>query len=111
MSLYVISCQQTLFTCEQLPNLHVCGLPQQADQGWDPPTVLQGDLVVIVGLSVHQVPQSSTGAAVHVGHPVVQQIHQQLDSSLPSDLARGTGRGEKRRTLVDHNESIKTRSK
>lgn len=74
------------FTCEQLSDLHICGLPEQPDQSWYASAVLQGYLVVIVGFAVHQVPQGSTGAAVHVGHPVVQQVHQQLDATLSPDL-------------------------
>lgn len=74
-------------TCDQLPDLHVRRLPQQAHQSRDPSAVLQGDLVVVVGFAVHQVPEGSAGAAVHVGHPVVQQVHQQLDAALPTDLS------------------------
>lgn len=59
-------------TCEQLSDLHICGLPEQSDQGRDSSAVLEGDLVVIVGLAVDQVSEGSTGAAVHVSHPVVQ---------------------------------------
>jgi len=73
-------------TCEKLPDLHVCGLPEQSDQSGYASAVLQGDLVVVIGFAIHQIPQGSTGAAVHICHPVVQQVHQQLDSTLPSNL-------------------------
>lgn len=63
------------FTREQLSDLHICGLPEQPDQSWYAPAVLEGDLVVVVGFAVHQVPQGSTGTAVHISHPVVQQVH------------------------------------
>lgn len=73
-------------TCEQLSNFHVCGLPQQSHQSGDASTVLQGYLVVVIDFAVHQVPQCSTGTAVDICHPVVQQVHQQLDATLPPDL-------------------------
>lgn len=73
-------------TREQLSDLHIRGLPQQSDQSGYPSAVLEGDLVVVVGFAVHQVPQGSAGTAVDVGHPVVQQVHQQLDATLPPDL-------------------------
>ncbi len=73
-------------TCEQLSDLHICGFSEQSDQSRYASAVLQGDFVVIVGFAVHQVPQGSAGAAVHVGHSVVQQVHQQLDATLSPDL-------------------------
>lgn len=59
-------------TCDQFSDFYVSGLPQQADQGGNTATVLQGHFVLIVGLAVHQVPQGSAGAAVDLAHPVVQ---------------------------------------
>lgn len=85
-------CVWLISTCEQLSDLHVRGLSEQPDQSRDASTVLQGDFVVIIGFAVHQVPQGSAGAAVHVGHPVVQQVHQQLDAALPPDLRTEEGR-------------------
>lgn len=78
-------------TCEQLSDLHVCGLAEQSNQSRYAPAVLQRDLVVIVGFAVHQVPQGSAGATVHVSHPMVQQVHQQLNSTLPPDLSAEKG--------------------
>lgn len=69
-------------TCDQLPDLQVCGLAKQPHQRWNATTVFQGDLVVIISLPIHQVPQSPTGTAVDFRHPVVQQVHQELDASL-----------------------------
>lgn len=62
-------------TCEEFSDLHVSGLAQQSHQGWDAATVLQGDLVVVVGLAIDQVPKSPAGGAVHVRHTVVQKVH------------------------------------
>ena len=84
----------SVFTCEQLSDLHICGLPEQSHQSRYSSAVLQGDLVVVVGFAIHQVPQGSAGAAVHVGHPVVQQVHQQLDATLPPDLQTEQGDGD-----------------
>lgn len=78
-------------TCEQLSDLDVRGLPQQSHQSGYPSAVLEGDLVVVVGFAVHQVSQGSAGTAVDVGHPVVQQVHQQLDAALPPDLRKQEG--------------------
>ncbi|TNN55731.1 hypothetical protein EYF80_034031 [Liparis tanakae] len=74
-----------------LSDLHVCGLAEQSHQSRDAAAVLQGDLVVVIGFAVHQVPQGAAGAAVHVGHSVVQEVHQQLDSTLSPDLGKGGG--------------------
>lgn len=74
-------------TGQQLSDLHVRRLPQQPHESRDAPAVLQGDFVVVVGFAVHQVPQGAARAAVHVGHPVVQQVDQQLDSTLSTDLS------------------------
>lgn len=79
------------FTCEEFSDLHICGLPEQSDQGRYASAVLQSDLVVVVGFAVHQVPEGSAGAAVDVGHPVVQQVHQQLDATLSPDLKTEEG--------------------
>lgn len=73
-------------TCEQLSDLYICGFPQQSDQRRYPSTVLQSDLVVVIGFAVHQVPQGSAGAAVHIRHSVIQQVDEQLDATLPPDL-------------------------
>lgn len=59
-------------TCDQLSDFHISRLPQQADQGGDASAVLQGHFVLVVGFAVHQIPQRSAGAAVHLAHPVVQ---------------------------------------
>ena len=82
-----------LLTCEQLPYLHICGLPEQSDQSGYASTVLQCNLVVVIGFSIDQVPQGSAGAAVNISHPVVQQVHQQLDAALPPDLREEGGGG------------------
>lgn len=71
-----------VLTCDQLPDLQVCGLAQQPDQRGDATAVLQGNFVVIVGLAIHQVSQGSAGTTVDFGHPMVQQVHQELDASL-----------------------------
>lgn len=73
-------------TCDQFSDFHVSGLSKQANQSRNPSTVLQGYFVLIVGLAVHQIPQGSTGTAVNLTHPVVQQIDQQLNASLSTDL-------------------------
>lgn len=73
-------------TCNQLPDVHVRGFPQQTHQSWDSSTVLQGNLVVIVSFPIDEVPQSSAGAPVHLRHPMIQQVHQQRDTTLPPDL-------------------------
>lgn len=73
-------------TCEQFSDLHICGFAKKAHQGWDAPAVLQCDLVIVVGFAVHQVPQSTTSAAVHITHPVIQQVYQELDAPLSSYL-------------------------
>lgn len=69
-------------TCDQLPDLQVCGLAKQSHQRWDATTVFQGDFVVVIGLPIHQVPQSPTGTTVDFRHPVIQQVHQELYASL-----------------------------
>lgn len=69
-------------TCDQLPDLQVCGLAKQPHQRWNTTTVFQGDLVVIISLPIHQVPQSPTGTTVDFRHPVIQQVHQELYASL-----------------------------
>lgn len=69
-------------TCDQLPDLQVCGLAKQSHQRWDATTVFQGDLVVIISLPIYQVPQSPTGTTVDFRHPVIQQVHQELYASL-----------------------------
>ena len=74
-------------TCNKFFYFHVSSLPQQTDQGRNPTTVLQGDFVLVVGLSINQIPQSSAGAAVNLTHPVVQQVNQQLNASLFTDLS------------------------
>lgn len=77
-----------ILTCDQLPDLQVSGLAEQPHQGWDPATVLQGDFVVIIGLPVHQVSQGATGATVDFSHPMVQQVHQELDAPLSPYLKK-----------------------
>lgn len=64
-----------ILTGDELSNLHVIGLPQQADEGWDPVTVLDGHLVVIV-LAVGDVAQGTTSLAVDFRFGVVQEPHQ-----------------------------------
>lgn len=64
-----------ILTSDELSNLHVIGLPQQADQGRDAVTVLDGHLVVIV-LAVGDVAQGAASLAVHFGFGVVQKPHQ-----------------------------------
>lgn len=71
-----------MLTCDQLPDLQVGGLAEQPHQCWDACTVLQGDFVIIVGFPVHQVSQGSTGTTVDFRHPMIQQVHQELDASL-----------------------------
>lgn len=73
-------------TCDQFSYFYISSLPQQTNQGRNPATVLQGHFVLVVGLPVDEVPQSSAGASVNLAHPVVQQVHQQLDASLFADL-------------------------
>lgn len=73
-------------TCDQFSYFYISGLPQQTNQGGNPAAVLQGHFILVVGLAVDQVPQSSAGASVNLAHPVVQQVHQQLDASLFADL-------------------------
>ena len=87
--LWGLICSTAVFgwlTCEQLPDLHIGGLAQESHQGRDAAAVLQGDLVVVVGFAIDQVPQGPAGGAVHIRHTVVQQVHQQLDATLPADL-------------------------
>lgn len=62
-------------TCKEFSDLHISSLSQQSHQGRDAATVLKGDLVVIVGLAIDQVPKSPAGGAVHIGHTVVQKVH------------------------------------
>lgn len=64
-----------ILTSDELSDLHVIGLPQQADEGWDAITVLYGHLVVIV-LAVGDVAQGTTGFAVDLRFGVVQKPHQ-----------------------------------
>lgn len=71
-----------ILTCDQFPDLQVGGLAEQPHQRRDATTVFQGDFVVIVGLPVHQVSQGSAGTTVDFRHPMVQQVHQELDASL-----------------------------
>lgn len=73
-------------TCYQFPDVHIRGFPQQPHQGWDSSAVLQGDFVVVVGFPVDEVPQGSAGAPVNLSHPMIKQIHQQRDTTLPPDL-------------------------
>lgn len=75
-------------TCDQLSDVYIGGLAQQADQRRNASAVLQGNLVIVVSLAIHQVSQCSTSTPVHLGHSVVQQVHQQWDTSLPADLKR-----------------------
>lgn len=71
-----------VLTCDQLPDLQVGGFAEQPHQRWDTTTVFQGDFVVVVGLPIHQVSQRPTGTTVDFGHPMVQQVHQELDAAL-----------------------------
>lgn len=80
------SCEIARNTCEQLSDLHICGFAKEAHQSWDAPAVLQCDLVIIIGFAIDQVPQSATGTAVHIAHPVIQQVNQKLDAPLSSYL-------------------------
>lgn len=64
-----------LLTGDELSDLHVVGLPQQADEGRDAVTVLDGHLVVVV-LAVGDVAQGAAGFAVDLGLGVVQKPHQ-----------------------------------
>lgn len=63
-----------VLTGDELSDLHVVGLPQQADEGWDAVAVLDGDLVVVV-FAVGDVAQGSTGLAVNFRFGVVQEPH------------------------------------
>ncbi|KAG7227420.1 hypothetical protein INR49_000426 [Caranx melampygus] len=90
----------------QLSDLYICGLPEQSDQSRYPSAVLEGDLVVIIGFAVHQVSQGSTGTAVDVGHPVVQQVHQQLDATLPPDLRTEEGGRDYRMLIAGANSKL-----
>lgn len=72
----LITCLTTfILTGDELSNLHVIGLPQQADEGRDAVTVLDGHLVVIV-LAVGDVAQGTTSLAVDFRFGVVQEPHQ-----------------------------------
>lgn len=73
-------------TCDQLSDFNISCFPQKADQRWDPSAVLQGHFILVIGLAINQVPQSSAGTAVNLAHPVVQQVDQQLDAALSADL-------------------------
>lgn len=64
-----------ILTGDELSNFHVIGLPQQADEGRDAVTVLDGHLVVIV-LAVGDVAQGATSLAVDFRFGVVQKPHQ-----------------------------------
>ncbi len=75
-----------LSTCEQFSDLHVCRLAQEPHKCRDPTAVFQGDLVVVVGLAVNQVSECATGTPVHICQTVIQQVHQQLDTTLPPYL-------------------------
>ena len=77
-----------ILTCDQLPDLQVGSLAEQPHQGWNPTTVLQGNFVVIIGLPVHQVSQGATGTTVDFSHPMVQQVHQELDAPLSPYLEK-----------------------
>lgn len=73
-------------TCDQLPDLVVGGLPEEAQQGGHAATVPQRHLVVVGGFAVHQVPQRSAGALLDLGRLVVQLVHQVLDASQVTHL-------------------------
>lgn len=75
VSTVVFNLIMLILTSDELSNLHVVGLPQQADEGWDAITVLDGHLVVIV-LAVRDVAQGSASFAVDFGFGVVQEPHQ-----------------------------------
>lgn len=64
-----------ILTCDQLPDLQVGGLSEKPHQRWDATTVFQSNLVVIVGLPIHQVSQGSAGTTVDFCHPMIQQVH------------------------------------
>lgn len=71
----VFNIEMFILTSDELSNLHVIGLPQQADQGRDAVTVLDGHLVVIV-LAVGDVAQGTTSLTVDFRFGVVQKTHQ-----------------------------------
>lgn len=90
-------------TCDQFSYFYISGLPQQTNQGRNPAAVLQGHFILVVGLAVDQVPQGSAGASVNLAHPVVQQVHQQLDASLFADLnIKKSTRFSSSSTIRDH---------
>lgn len=70
-------CEVLIFvlTGDELSDLHVVGLPQQANEGWDAIAVLDGDLVVVV-FAIGDVAQGSTGLAVNFRFGVVQEPHE-----------------------------------
>lgn len=61
-------------TGDELSDLHVVGLPQQADEGWDAIAVLDGDLVVVV-FAIGDVAQCPTSLAVDLWFGVVEKPH------------------------------------
>lgn len=68
-----------LLTSDELSDLHVVGLPQQAHEGRDAIAVLDGDLVVVV-FAVGDVAQGPAGLAVDFRFGVVQQPNQNRNS-------------------------------
>lgn len=74
-------------TCDQLADLIVGGLAEEAEQGGHTAAVPQRHLVVVGGLAVHQVPQGPAGALLHLRHLVVQLVHQVLDAAQVTHLA------------------------
>lgn len=64
-----------VLTGDELSDLHVVGLPQQAHEGWDAIAVLDGHLVVVV-FAVGDVAQGPTSLAVDLRLGVVQKPNQ-----------------------------------
>ena len=73
-------------TSDQLADVVVGGLAEEPQQGGHAAAVAQGDLVVVGGLAVHQVPEGPAGALLHLAHLVVQQVQEQLDPAQVTHL-------------------------
>lgn len=79
LCVYCLTCMKMfILTSDELSDLHVIGLPQQADEGWDSVTILDGHLVVIV-LAIGDVAQGTTSFAVDFRFGVVEKPHQNRD--------------------------------
>lgn len=73
-------------TCHQLLDFSIDRFPQQPQKRRDPSHVLHGYFVLISGLAVNEVPQCTTGILLNLQDSMIQEIHQVLDTSQPTDL-------------------------